>query len=463
MQTAPIGPRSSSGHSHNRYADNAGCMRFQSHEDLFHLFEANGARQVVIKPLAENDNSKNQIYLAGTFEALQILPFGKVASDPAPKKPNFKAEMNLSWVSDSGWVAVAPHTQLILYPKYPEVRLSGFLRGCPTAPSELMRPPSRESRRGGADGRLLFLAVTQDRRVLAYVAAPDSVVARSARSATLLDRENDGRIFSVLDLAPIADGETRLIRAIAEIVTSGWHAGIKLDKSMRRVPYRGMNAAGYTLEALLGIIPNSIAGPDLLGWEVKTHSKSPITLMTPEPDDGVYVVDGVESFVRRYGHQTDSSTVYFTGRHVLNQICEKTSLRMALEGVEAGTWKISDVGGGLVLFDLAGEVAAKWSFARLIEHWGRKHNRAIFVHHEARSTDDGTKQFRYTGSIATGHGTEFRHFLQALAERVAYYDPGCRVREREGKVPDIKRRNQFRIRFADIARLYNRFTPRNLP
>lgn len=46
-----------------------------------------------------------------------------------------KATLDFWWVSDNGSAANAPGAQLILYPKYPEVRLSGFLKSCATAPS----------------------------------------------------------------------------------------------------------------------------------------------------------------------------------------------------------------------------------------------------------------------------------------------------------------------------------------
>ncbi len=40
---------------------------------------------------------------------------------------------------------------------------------------------------------------------------------------------------------------------------------IKSDGSI--TPYLARNGGGYTLEAELGILPNSYSEPDLLGWE----------------------------------------------------------------------------------------------------------------------------------------------------------------------------------------------------
>ena len=62
---------------------------------------------------------------------------------------------------------------------------------------------------------------------------------------------------------------------------------------------------------MLGIKPNAFAAPDYLGWEVKQYSvsnleknnaKTPVTVFTPEPTEGVYTASGVEEFIRRYGY-----------------------------------------------------------------------------------------------------------------------------------------------------------------
>ena len=63
-------------------------------------------------------------------------------------------------------------------------------------------------------------------------------------------------------------------------------------------------------EAELGIIPNGIAEPDFMGWEIKQYSvrdfenfraKSPVTLMTPEPTSGVYS-DNFPLFMNDFGY-----------------------------------------------------------------------------------------------------------------------------------------------------------------
>ena len=95
---------------------------------------------------------RNQVYLGGDFSVLNILPYGELYSEALGKRPNFKAVVNFSWLLSDGTLSRAKHAQLILYPDYPEVRFSGFLKGCKNAPSESMR--------GRAEGRLLFIGVT---------------------------------------------------------------------------------------------------------------------------------------------------------------------------------------------------------------------------------------------------------------------------------------------------------------
>lgn len=52
-----------------------------SFDTLQARFRHAGAIKLIAKPLAENDNSKQQIYLGGNYEVLNILPFEDVVSD----------------------------------------------------------------------------------------------------------------------------------------------------------------------------------------------------------------------------------------------------------------------------------------------------------------------------------------------------------------------------------------------
>jgi hypothetical protein len=86
-------------------------------DGLKKLMSAAGATQLYLKRLAENDNSKNQVYLGPGFTALNVLPSGAFIGEPdSPKR--LKALLNFVWLSASGGRVPAPGAQLILYPQY---------------------------------------------------------------------------------------------------------------------------------------------------------------------------------------------------------------------------------------------------------------------------------------------------------------------------------------------------------
>src|SRR5690625_7750747 len=83
-----------------------------------------GAKRIFIKPLANNDNSKQQIYLGSDFDVIKAIPSGEIRADGISSKGMiFKAPLNFYWVSLGGQIERAPNTQIIFYPKYPETRL----------------------------------------------------------------------------------------------------------------------------------------------------------------------------------------------------------------------------------------------------------------------------------------------------------------------------------------------------
>ena len=69
--------------------------------------------------------------------------------------------------------------------------------------------------------------------------------------------------------------------------------------SPRGFPCRGVSG-GLRRKRLTHpcIIPNGRSEPDYMGWEMKAYSSGRITLMTPEPDGGMYGEAGVKAFVR---------------------------------------------------------------------------------------------------------------------------------------------------------------------
>ena len=58
-----------------------------------------GAERIIVKQLANNDNTKQQVYLGGSFEVIQLLPSGEIySSGMSSKGPIFKASLTMpSW------------------------------------------------------------------------------------------------------------------------------------------------------------------------------------------------------------------------------------------------------------------------------------------------------------------------------------------------------------------------------
>ncbi len=435
---------------------------FRNLTELANTFQRLGVQQLLCKRLAENDNSKQQIYLGTGFQALNLLPFGEVESSGTTTIPTMKAPIPLSWIGENGIVTPARHAQLILYPSYPEVRLSGFLRGCPSAPSELMRPTSAGRRRhnNGPDGRLLFFGITGNRTILAHAAADQSDLANDFKR--YLERVNvhEVGVFIEIPLSNDGDSRSQLLAKLREIHKAGWHNSCRLTATRELMPYVAQNGAGYTLEALLDIVPNGRAEPDYLGWELKACGSDRLTLMTPEPDSGYYGENGVEAFVRRYGRDVGSDTLYFTGMHSLGRRCDATSLTLQIGGFNSVSEKITDVNGGVYLVENDGTIAAGWSFRRMLHHWGRKHAFAAYVPYEKRQTNG--LAYRFTSPVSLAEGTTFVHFLNALNAGRVFYDPAPKVMGASSPRPRVKARSQFRIRRSALSHLYERFESESL-
>jgi MvaI/BcnI restriction endonuclease family len=427
-------------------------------------FEQLGATTVFCKPLAENDNSKNQVYLGGSLDALQMFPFAQsdaLTGAQADSKTNtFKVKLNFFWIGTQS-IEAATGAQLIVYPQYPEVRLSGFLRGCKTAPNELMQPPTKGVRKfnNASDGRILFFGITQDGRTLAYLAAADSAVANEFFSLHTQTSAATASVFYKLSLVEQST-RTQLLEALCKIHFSGAHASMRLDKAGKAMPYLASNGGGYTLEALLGIIPNGRSEPDYKGWEIKGFSKNILTLMTPEPNGGEYFQNGVRWFVNTYGHKQSDSTNYFTGMHRCSSDNSSrnatTGLTLALRGFDAVKNKITDVNGAVELLTDAGICTAAWSFSGLMTSWNKKHAQAAYIKYSAIQKDLA-RYYQYQSPIWLGEGTDFVKYLQALSNGLIGFDPASKVTTEVDGTSRVKARSQFRITQKHLHTLYAQF------
>lgn len=421
-------------------------------DKLYALMMAAGVRRLYAKALAPNDNSKNQPYLGGDFQAIGILPYRNMHSEPGGKRPNFKASLDFGWLQDDGSVAPAPGAQLILYPDYPEVRLSGFLKGCRLAPNKLMNVRT--------GGRVLFLGVTDSGRIVARAAGPDDSLNREYQ--TIAASLAVVGVFRQLPLHGIGRNPRYLIvGALRRIHQLGWISSRRLTPG-GAVAYTARNAAGTTLEAELGILPNSRTAPDYEGWEVKAHAvpdfsrlgSGRLTLMTPEPTGGYYKTEGFEPFVRRFGRSStvgDIERVDFTGAHRAWIKCPATGLTLVLQGYDRERNKLVDTSGSLCLIDDNGTVAAQWKYDDLLRHWAEKHSQAVYVPYLKTPVP---LEFWYGPRVRMGEGTDFLLFLAAISAGSAFFDPGANIKVSGGRTIH-KKRSQFRIGSKHLPLLYH--------
>ena len=424
-------------------------------DNLKYLFGSNGCTKVYVKCLAANDNSKNQVYFGGSFELLTIFPISKIINEPAGnwEKERFKASLRFSWVNDDGLISPAPHSQLILYPKYPEVRFSGFLLRCSNAPSDLMtnRIPNR----------LLFLSVSSEGILLGYVASPNSEIATEFEKIVL---DDEFGVFKVLNIKTEGSSKEKLLNELKRIHNLGWIQSKRFDKYGMLHSCNYSNCGGYTLEAELGIRPNSSPDADYLGWELKQFGvtnlnrieSKVITLMTPEPTTGDYVDKGVDFFIRNYGYIDRVGRVdrlNFGGVHKVGLAHSLTNLELQLIGFDPIENKIRSIDGMIALVDQNGNIAAGWSFSSLLLHWNKKHNQACFV--PSLSKILPTRQYKYGDKVILGEGADFQLFLALMASGKIYYDPGIKM-ENASQTAEIKRRRQFRIKSGSLSGLYKK-------
>ncbi|MBY6220015.1 MvaI/BcnI family restriction endonuclease [Marinobacter nauticus] len=425
--------------------------------DVANIMRQNGAEIVIFKILANNDNSKQQIYFGSDFTILQAIPTGDIYEDGYSEKKGaiFKAKVDLNWVDLQGNVENAPGAQFILYPKYPEVRLSGFVRGCGLAPGHLMQPPTPEERKDREvrqANRCLVLGI-RDKSILAYVSSWEDNLSKEA--AERIRTEQSERFTSVF--YEYADGirttstREKLINRLSEIHNMGFIESCRLDKDGNRIPYVAQNSAGLTLESFFGITPNGRSEPDFMDWELKAHSSGAVTLMTPEPDTGSYLED-LSAFMDAYATSRTDEKINFASIHRMNEPNARSSLTMQLVGFNRAKSEITDPKGGMLLTDPNGNIAAGWSFQKLLTHWKRKHANTCYVVYQKEDRD--VPYFAYGPSVKLCTGAGIKNYLNALSDSVIYYDPGINMKLKDGKWKG-KKRNQFRIKWKDVSSIYD--------
>lgn len=419
---------------------------------------------IYLKTLAlKQDNEKNQIMLGrDVAELINVFP-GKLSlrqpsqselkrkSDPG--RPITEASLTFSWMDARGQTFAAPGARLIDYFQYPEARLSGFLTRCKWAPDAIRR--DKQAKYGS---RVLFLGANNEGRIFATLLTErDDPLVRS-----LPDFPSSG-VSNVLRTLPV-DGEGTVSPAhilelkLAEIINCGWHPSVR-NRGGEIIPFKGNQGAGYTLEALLGIVSNSLKEPDILGHEVKTFGKQKgkISLMTPVADLGPEAALTFREFMRRYGHpaKKDDGSVRFTGTVKFGSVNERNGLTLRLKGYDPSTDRFSSDPEEIrvELFRPSdNQVVSGWSLQKLADSWTKKHAFAVYVPSEAHSE---LNKYRFLQPLYFCSGTSVWHFLRTVARGNAYYDPGHAIYANG----TAKQRPQWRISVArlqeKLASLYD--------
>lgn len=426
--------------------------------NLMQMFSDMDCQTVYVKELVKNNNSKQQIYVAsGDTQILNVFPLNefKAVLKNNAKKETFHASCTFYWIDDQGRKCQAPNAKFILYPKYPEVRFSGFIQGCPKAPSAILN--------NTVPGRFLFFGVSKANELLGYASDANSPV--SDEFAALKDVPKIGILFSLAVQAKriILDTKVELLYKLKEVCAKGWIDSKQLKPGFIIAACNESRCGGLTLEAELGIIQNGKSEPDYLGWEIKQFgvrklhliNSARITLMTPEPDGGHYKSKGGIDFVRSYGYKSPVTTerMDFTGMHKYEKAQKRSGLILKIDGFDAANNKIVDANGGLFLLDGNENIAASWSFSKLLTHWNKKHAKAAYVPSLLKKIP--VRQYQYSNNIIIGEGTDFTFFITSIAEGKIFYDPGIHIDNISSK-PVLKPRSQFRISSKYISGLYSK-------
>jgi hypothetical protein len=127
---------------------------------------------------------------------------------------------------------------------------------------------------------------------------------------------------------------------------------------------------------------------------------------------------------------------------------------MYLRGYDAAAGEITDANGEIALVSEADEVAASWSFKKILEHWSHKHSKAVYV--PSKRQTEPKWRYAYGHKVRLAQGTDSLRLLRAFASGEIYYDPGIKLENASTEQAKSKKRSQFRVASKNIAALYER-------
>jgi len=436
---------------------------FRSVAGLAQAFQDAGCEKVLVKVLARNqDNEKNQVYLGMDDMLLSVFP-GKIlysAKSESTKKRNshpgvgkVTLSLTFSWLWADGSESSAPHAKIIYYFQYPEIRLSGFLRGCARSPRAMRREEQDEF------GRRVLLLGIRDDEVLGVLATDQDGLRLidELEGLPVLPGQQTMRIFPI----PKSVKSTNLPKLLMELreLAGVWQPAQKFGKNdLTPVPRKSQQGSGWTLEALLGIKMNSIAGPDKYGYEIKVlPPKSALSVITSEPDFGYRKEHPLIDFLWNYGWPgTKGDGSYrFNGEHNTVRPYSRSKAIIVLDhwDMENNAPDGSGTPAVRLVYQPSGQVLAGWSYDKLAEKWSHKHDGCVYVEYHRRPLNGGfATDYMYGSRVYCGLGTSINHLFRALRDGIVYLDPGDRVLENG----DTKNRMQWRVKNTKALPLVDR-------
>lgn len=421
---------------------------------------ARGVTEALIKPLRRNHNDKNQIYSGSDFAPLypmfDISFSFRGPSTSSKKSGRTKGKSipegtfrSFAWLDAEGREIAARDVKMIIYPQYPETRLSGFKTVDNSMPETLSvgytkAHPEVE--------RFLVLGRRGAGEVLAIMVAGSPKCFREDVAA--LPPATGSRTWKHLRLR--ATASARLLSRLAGV--AGWALpGCRLDAERRTLPFNGTQVCGYTLEHALGIIPNSSKDGDFEGIELKTHTQKKVTLFTPEPDMGVYAADFGE-FMARFGYRDEDGSLRVTGIHRVGMRCAKSGLTLRIMNHERGASLAAsaDRDVHLGLFDDEGTLAAGWSLERILNNWTSKHNETVYIPAVKSACTDpdllatGHRHLvKFSDQVLWCRQTSAEQLFEALYNGTLFLDPAPKYHA--GRPDLTKRRSQWRVNDIAVA------------
>ena len=460
---------------------------FTTWKEVGDFLHDHGVSTVYIKQLApKQDNDKNQIYLArqkganpfALVERILPLTFGNRASSTSSAKrksragsPILEGTVPWNWIDRDGTPHPAPNTRAIFYLQFPEIRLSGFLKGCDEAPNSLRR--SELSKYGcralafgtGTSGEVYGLVLTELEDPTIFSVLPGS--RKAAINPAGLSKHPINPVFYYFEVVP--EALNKLLDELRSINKLGWVPSQRLKKKGQTpVPFRGTQGGGFTLEALLGIPSNANKNGDRDGIEIKSFAKAKISLMTPVADGGIQGTLGLLPFLKSYGYANpkDPTCWNFNGTHHFGKVQAKTKLKMTISGYDKVKGFLGLQTEVMVsLLDQNGVCAASWSYVRLFESWNKKHATAVYVSSEKRHRPDDPihdADYRFGNTIWVCEGTSSKYLLDAIIDGAVVYDPGDTSKSRSTGKP--KSRPQWRVKsIKSLPRLYHSVKKLSLP